>query len=194
MARDRASRPEAKPLRLFVAFDIPSDVRDRLSDATAALKEKVGGRWTPPENWHLTLKFLGSTYPRLVEWVKESCRVVAAGHAPFATWLEGVGAFPNDRRARVLWAGLSDPDGRARVMALALDDALAREFAPEKRAFTPHLTLARFQPPVAVGDAFGTVDVASRAFEVDRIVLYRSHLQRPAPRYEPLEEFPLQGD
>jgi RNA 2',3'-cyclic 3'-phosphodiesterase len=194
MARDRASRPEAKPLRLFVAFDIPPDVRNRLSDATAPLKEMVGGRWTPPENWHLTLKFLGPTYPRLVEWVKESCRVVAAAHAPFATSLEGVGAFPNERRARILWAGLSDPEGRAKGIARALDEALAREFAPEKRAFTPHLTLARFQPPVAVEDAFASADVASRAFEVDRVVLYRSHLQRPAPRYEPLEDFTLQGD
>src|SRR5436190_1874966 len=139
MARDRASRPEAKPLRLFVAFDVPHDVRTSLADAIAPLREQLPGRWPPPENWHLTLKFLGSTWPRLVEWVKESCR----------------------------------------------------EVTPEKRAFTPHLTVARFQPQVAVGEALAGLEVESRAFDVDRIVLYRSHLGRPAPRYEPLEEFPL---
>ena len=191
MARDRASRPEAKPLRLFVAFDVPHDVRTSLADAIAPLREQLPGRWPPPENWHLTLKFLGSTWPRLVEWVKESCREVASSHPAFQTKLDGVGAFPNERRARVLWAGLADPEGRSADLAASLDDALAKEFAPEKRAFTPHLTVARFQPQVAVGEALAGLEVESRAFDVDRIVLYRSHLGRPAPRYEPLEEFPL---
>jgi 2'-5' RNA ligase len=194
MARDRASRPEAKPLRLFVAFDVPDDVRAALADAIAPLKERLGGRWTPPENWHLTLKFLGSTWPRLVDWVTDTCRQVASAHRSFETTLAGVGAFPNERRARVLWAGLSDSDGAAAAIAAALDDAMAREFTPEQRAFTPHLTVARFQPTVAVGDVLAGIEVSSRPFTVDRIVLYRSHLQRPAPRYEPLERFPLQGD
>src|SRR5213076_113464 len=101
MARDRASRPEAKPLRLFIAFDVPEDVRATLVGAIAPLKERLGGRWTPPENWHLTLKFLGSTWPLLVEWVTETSRDVASAHRPFVTALEGVGAFPNERRARV---------------------------------------------------------------------------------------------
>ena len=191
MARDRASRPEAKPLRLFVAFDVAEDVRSSLAEAAAPLRDKLGGRWPPPENWHLTLKFLGATWPRLVGWVRESCRGVAAERERFEISVRGLGAFPNERRARVLWAGLSDPEGRSTAIAKALDDALSKEFAPEKRAFTPHLTIARFQPPVAVGEALAGVEVAGRPFTVDRIVLYRSHLGRPAPRYEPLEEFPL---
>jgi RNA 2',3'-cyclic 3'-phosphodiesterase len=191
MARDRASRPEAKPLRLFIAFDVPDDVRAVLADAIAPLKERLGGRWTPPGNWHLTLKFLGSTWPRLLGRVTETCRDVASAQRPFETSLSGVGAFPSERRARVLWAGLSDPDGRAAGIATVLDDGLAREFKPEKRAFTPHLTVARFQPTVSVADALPGIEVTSRPFTVDRIVLYRSHLQRPAPRYEPLEAFPL---
>ena len=191
MARDRASRPQAKALRLFVAFDVPSDVRTSLAEAIAPLRERLPGRWTPPENWHVTMKFLGSTWPRLVEWVLETCRGVAADHAPFQSGLEGLGAFPNPRRARVLWASLADAGGRSRALAAALDAALSPEFAPEKREFTPHLTVGRFRPPVAVGEVLERIDVAGRPFTVDRLVLYRSHLQRPAPRYEALEEFPL---
>ena len=64
-----------------------------------------------------------------------------------------------------------------------------REFAPEKRAFTPHLTLARFDPPAPLDPL--EVAFESEPFEIDRIVLFRSHLRRPAPVYEPLGIFPL---
>jgi 2'-5' RNA ligase len=192
VARDRASRPEATPLRLFVAADIPSTVRDRLADAAATLREDLpGGRWVPPENWHVTLKFLGSTWPRLVEWVEEACARVASEHAPIETRLSGLGAFPGGRRARVLWAGLDDQAGRLAAVAAGLEREVAREFRPEKRPFAAHLTIARFDPPVPVEGALGELQVESETFTIDRLVLYRSHLQRPAPRYEPLREFSL---
>ena len=63
----------------------------------------------------------------------------------------------------------------------------------EKRGFTSHLTVARFDPPAPVADAVQELMVPRPPFEVDRLVLYRSFLQRPAPRYEPLREFPLGG-
>ena len=195
MARDRAARPEARPLRLFVAADVPPEVAQQLKEAVDPLRERIsGGRWTFPENWHVTLKFLGSTYPRLLEWVRGSVAEVASGHPPFATSLDGLGAFPTPRRARVLWAGLDDPAPGFASIAGRLDDALEREFKRERRPLTPHLTVARFDPPLSVAEALGrTEDVWSEAFPVDRIVLYRSHLRRPAPIYEPLEEFRLGG-
>ena len=192
MARDRASRPEAKPLRLFVAFEVPEAVRSDLSDAVGPLRERFPkARWVPIENQHVTLKFLGSTYPRLVEWVSSAVGDVAGRQPPFETRVAGLGTFPNARRARVLWAGLDDPGSRAADIAGALDDALAREFKVEQRAFTPHLTVARFDPPVGV-DA-GEAGFESERFRIDRVVLFRSHLRRPAPVYEPVATFPLAG-
>ncbi|MBI2238318.1 MAG: RNA 2',3'-cyclic phosphodiesterase [Actinobacteria bacterium] len=109
MARDRASRAEAKPLRLFVAVDVPESVREMLAGAVASWRERYPrARWVPPENWHLTLKFLGSTWPRLVEWVKESVAEVARSSAAFESRLDGLGAFRSPRQARVLWAGLEE--------------------------------------------------------------------------------------
>jgi 2'-5' RNA ligase len=119
-------------------------------------------------------------------------REAATAAGPVPTRLAGLGAFPNARRARVLWAGLDDADGRLVRLASSLDEALRREFAPEKRAFTPHLTLARFEPPSVLGDLDPAIQLGE-PFVVERIVLYRSHLRRPAPRYESLGQFPLEG-
>jgi 2'-5' RNA ligase len=66
---------------------------------------------------------------------------------------------------------------------------LAREFAPEQRAFTPHLTVARFDPPVGLEPL--EVVFESEPFGIDRLVLFRSHLRRPAPVYEPIGLFPF---
>ncbi len=192
MARDRASRPEARPLRLFVATEVPEDVRAAVAGAVAPLRERFPkARWVPTQNQHVTLKFLGSTYPRLVEWVTATVGELASRHAPFTTRVEGLGAFPNARRARVLWAGLDDAGSAFGRLAADLDEALSREFETEKRAFTPHLTVARFEPTVAVDP--DEIAFESEPFEVGRIVLFRSHLRRPAPVYEPMVVEPLGG-
>jgi 2'-5' RNA ligase len=192
MARDRASRPEARPLRLFVATEVPEDVRAAVADAVAPLRERFPkARWVPTQNQHVTLKFLGSTYPRLVEWVTATVGELASRHAPFTTRVEGLGAFPNARRARVLWAGLDDKGSAFGRLAADLDEALSKEFEPEKRPLTPHLTVARFDPTVAVDS--DEIAFESEPFEVGRIVLFRSHLRRPAPVYEPMVVEPLGG-
>jgi 2'-5' RNA ligase len=195
MARDRMARPEAKPLRLFIAVDVPDPVKADLANAIAPFRERIpGARWTRPSGWHVTLKFLGSTWPRLVEEVREAVATVAQGAGPFDSRLTDVGAFPSVRRARVIWAGLADPDTRFTRLVADLDEALVEHFVPEKRAFTPHLTLARLTPPRDV-DEFAPdlpgMSVASDRFSVDRLVLYRSHLSPKGATYEPLLAAPL---
>jgi 2'-5' RNA ligase len=191
MARDRGSRPDAKPLRLFVAFDVPQAVPDAAENAVARWRERFPrAKWVPKQNQHVTLKFLGATWPRLVPWVHETVAMVAREHAPVPTRVLGLGAFPNARRARVLWVGLDDAEGRLARIAADLDEVLSPEFPPEKRGFTPHLTVARFDPPVEL-EGLEDVEPVSEPFEIDRIVLYRSHLRRPAPVYEQLESFSL---
>lgn len=192
MARDRAARPEAKPLRLFVAVDIPRDVRARLDIALEPLREAFPkARWAPPENWHVTVKFLGRTWPRLFGWVQEQVATAAGSHSPFKLALSELGSFPSARRARVLWVGLEDPTGGLAALAAGLDVALASEFEPEKRAFAAHLTVARSDPPIALGDELAGIEVPRLSFATGSLVLYRSHMQRPAPRYEPIAECPL---
>jgi 2'-5' RNA ligase len=194
MARDRSSRPEARPLRLFVAIDVPLSVRAVIREAVEPLRERFpAGRWVSTPNQHVTVKFLGSTWPRLVGWVTQVVGEVAARHQPFETHVGSFSAFPTQSRARVLWAALDDPAGRFALIATSLEDALAREFPREKRAFTPHLTVARFEPPVDVGALLEDAGVGSDRFSVDRLVLYQSTLRRPAPLYQVLAAFPIGG-
>ncbi len=198
MARDRSSRPEARPLRLFIAVDVPEDVKRNLAAMLEPFRDgNRGMRWTSPDGWHVTLKFLGSTWPRLVEPVRQAIASAAAGHRAFETALTEIGAFPTSKRARVLWAGLSDPQARFAKLVASLDEILREHFVPEKRAFTPHLTVARLNPPANLLDAAPDLvgaKVSSRTFAVDRLVLYRSHLSPRGARYEAVGEFPLQSD
>lgn len=194
MGRDRASRTEARPLRLFVAVDLPEDVRELVDRGVEPIRDRYPqARWVPVRNQHVTVKFLGATWPRLVEGVLATVGSVAARHRPFETRVAGLGAFPSARRARVLWAGLEDPAGRLAAIAADLDAALAGAFPPDKRPFAPHLTVARFEPPVRLEEDLGEMGVESHPFEVAWLVVYHSHLQRPAPVYEAIATFPL-GD
>jgi 2'-5' RNA ligase len=193
MARDRASRPESRSLRLFVAFDVSAEAADAVVRAAEPWTTALPGvRWVPRENWHVTLKFLGQTWPRLEGWVHDRVGEVARRHGSAPTRLTAMGSFPGRGRARVLWAGIDDETGALGRIAAALDEALRREFSPEARPFSPHLTVARIEPPVGLPEGFAA-PLPPVAFTVDRIVLFRSHLRRPAPRYEPLETFPLIG-
>jgi RNA 2',3'-cyclic 3'-phosphodiesterase len=192
MGRDRAARPEAKPLRLFVALEIPDQAKDVAEAAFAPWREEFPeARWVPRENMHVTLKFLGRTWPRLTDWVPEQIGTAAADLEPFETRLLGAGSFPSAKRGRAIWAGFDDDEGQLTELAAAIDDALEDEFEPEKRPFHPHLTVARSDPPLKLPAAYTSTPLESEPWLVDHVTLFRSHLGRPAPRYEPLVRLPL---
>jgi RNA 2',3'-cyclic 3'-phosphodiesterase len=141
----------------------------------------------------VTLKFLGRTVPSLETWVRQQVGTVAAGHGPVGSRLTGLGSFPSATRARVLWMGIEDPEEAFARIAGALDVALEASFAPETRAFSPHLTVARSDPPLRLDGGSTRTPVEPVGFRVEKIVLFRSHLRRPAPRYEPIATFALAG-
>jgi 2'-5' RNA ligase len=185
-------------LRLFVAADPPPDLLEALDESIAPLRsrpELASARWTVPANQHVTLKFLGWVEAGTVEPIVNSLATVASSHEAATITLTGLGAFPSERRARVLWAGLEDPAGLLAALASDLDASLGSlGFEPETRAFTPHLTLARFRPPAPVAGIPSEVPgLAEPSFEVDRLHLYRSHLHPKGARYEILRSLELTG-
>lgn len=180
---------DERPLRLFVAASVPEHELAWLREATEGLRDRwPGARWTSAENQHVTLKFLGSTPPDRLSDLLAACSAVAEQIRPSELALEGLGAFPSRTRARVLWAGIHDPALTLTAAAAALDDRLAPlGYTAEKRAFTPHLTLARFRSPVRIGvlpDLPPTL-----AFPLNGFGLWRSHLSPRGARYEQLRNF-----
>jgi 2'-5' RNA ligase len=175
--------------------DIPQRAKDEIEKAVGPWRESLpGARWVRPENWHVTVKFMGRTFPRLVDRVHEACRTAASNIRPFGVELEGLGVFPRPKSARVFWVGLRDEDGGMAALAAALDRELERDFPPEKRPFTAHLTVARLNPPGPVDPAeLEGSEVEASPFRVGELVLFQSHLSPRGARYEPLERFPLRG-
>jgi RNA 2',3'-cyclic 3'-phosphodiesterase len=182
-------------MRLFVGVDLPGDVKNALSALMERLRaEAPDAKWVPRDNLHLTMSFLGEVDEARAPEIVDALTEAAAGEpGPIDTALEGAGAFPSPRRARVLWVGLRDPDGR--LAALARTVAAGLEplgFPTEKRPWTSHLTIARFRTPTDA-TSMGGAHVEPMAFTVPAITLFRSRLARPAPTYEPLAARPLGG-
>ncbi len=111
--------------------------------------------------------------------------------SPFPVELSGLGAFPNARRATVLWLGVSRGGDRLAELADLIDvEAEAVGFVTEERPYVPHLTLSRLRPDEDLRPFIEALAVPPIRFEVPAIGLYRSHLGGAA-WYELLEEFPL---
>jgi 2'-5' RNA ligase len=178
-------------LRLFLAVEVPDVVRRSVAIAVEPWRQLFpNARWIPPENWHITLKFLGATERGLLPWIERTVGTLASAHAPLEAHVAMLGAFPTASRARVLWAGL-DHDDRLKALVTDLETGLAKEFPVEARPFHPHLTVARSEQPLRLPDGFTKTDVSAGPYGVDHLILFRSHPQRPRPRYEPLRSFPL---
>ena len=179
--------------RCFVAVELPPEVHRALEAAAAPWRSVLAARWVPAASRHITLRFLGPVDPSALEGIGEALTRAARGAGPIDTRLTGLGAFPSLRSARVLWAGVDDRPGRLATVALALDAALAPAFPPQTRAFRPHVTLARCDPPLRLPEGYATTPVDPVAVRVDRVTLFESVTGRGGPVYEPLARADLTG-
>ena len=134
-------------MRLFVAIQIPADIRAAFASflkELAAIAPRV--KWVRAENLHVTLKFLGNTDPAKLAPLQ---KILSTLHSPTPVALDfhGLGFFPSEKRPRVFWAGMeSSPN--LKFLAQDVDRAVHQlRFPLEDRPFAPHLTLARFNPP-----------------------------------------------
>jgi 2'-5' RNA ligase len=157
--------------------------------AWAAERRLPGARWTFSSSPHLTLQFLGETVSER-RAAAEEC-LSAVGVPPFEAVLEGLGTFPDWRKPRVLWAGVSRGAEKLSSLAGSLNEELKiRHFSVEDRRYTPHVTLARFRNSPAGLDDLLAADLGTSwgTFTVDRICLFESHPSPHGPRYEILKE------
>jgi 2'-5' RNA ligase len=131
-------------VRLFLAINLPTEVRREVEAAAAPLRECAPElSWVPEPNLHLTMKFLGEQPAERVGEIRDALAGIAGRHRELLVGLGDIGAFPNFRRARVVWMGVND-EPRLELLHHDVETACERlGFAIEARPFRPHLTLAR---------------------------------------------------
>jgi len=178
-------------MRAFIALELPAAAKARLADAQAHLQPRLHGvRWVNATGLHLTLRFLGDSTPRQIERVTAALQA-ATRECPAGTGrLAGLGVFPESERAapRVLWVRLELPPPFFALQAACERAARQAGFDPERRTFTPHLTLGRWRDraPRPTLEALDLDDVA-----LDTVVLYKSELRPSGAVYTALTTFPL---
>jgi RNA 2',3'-cyclic 3'-phosphodiesterase len=162
--------------RLFVALDLPADVKRSLEPLAKGLGEVL---WSAPDQQHLTLRFIGEVGNGTVHDVVDALATVPA--VPFQLRLEGLGHFPPRGEPRVLWVGVDRSAELARLKR-RIDRALAAAgMPPEGRKFAPHITIARIRAPLSP-TRLGTYLMRhslyrSEAFPISSFHLYSSWLR-----------------
>ncbi len=174
--------------RLFVAIRPPEPIRDLLIDA---MDDSPDFRWQDEEQLHLTLRFVGEVERPSADDLADALGGVRAGR--FAIRINGIGRF-EQRNSGALWAGV-EPKEPVAALAAKVERACQRVgIEPERRAFHPHITLARWKrrsAPAANAFLDRSRALATPAFTVDSFILYESHLSRHGAHYEAVAEFPL---
>lgn len=179
-------------MRLFLAINLDAGVRQAIAAATAPLRDTAPAfNWVDESRLHLTLKFLGEQPEGMVDRLAGMLDDVADSHRRFTMHMRHVGAFPNFRRARVVWMGI-EQDPRLELLHHDVEVACeALGFELEGRAFRPHLTLARVGHRVAEESVRNLWKASKRVdFEeegdVESIDLMKSEPGAGGSRYERL--------
>lgn len=183
-------------IRAFIALELPSEVKDILSELLDKIRpgqERVV-KWVDPKGIHLTLKFLGDISPEKISALNQAIETEAAEAKLCMLELQGLGAFPNLRSPRVVWVGVGGDVPNVVKLQKQLDQALVPlGFSPEAKDFSPHLTLGRVRDQASsrergdLGRLLSSMQVKDQlAFRVDRINLMKSTLMPGGPIYERL--------
>jgi len=180
-------------VRLFVALEIPSAVREHLAALLQYLRAvSPQTRWVRPENLHVTLKFMGEVPETKLAAIR-SALVGVRSDQPTTVDFCGLGFFPNEKRPRVFWAGI-EASPNLKTLAADVERVMEKLGIPhEQRPFSPHLTLARFEPPGLPEKLRSAIqENAARDFgslHTNQYHLIESKLKPSGAEYTTLESF-----
>jgi 2'-5' RNA ligase len=183
-------------MRLFVAVNLPSEVRERLAAEQDRLRHaQADVSWVRAENIHVTLKFLGETEEKRLDRIPPALLEVARGIAPFSVQVSGLGSF-GGRVPRVVWVGIQEGAEPLSRLAKDVEAAMGRlGFPKEKRGFTAHITLGRVRSArnaEALLTALAQTETGPfGSVEVHQFELMQSELRPTGSVYTVLAEFPL---
>lgn len=186
-------------MRLFIALDIPAEVRERLDQYVDRVRRLApDARWARIESLHITLKFIGEVKDAKLEEIESVLAPIKA--SPFQVEFQDIGFFPTPRSARVFWAGVHALEALPQL-ATAVETAVEQVgVAREKRPYHPHLTLARAPESSTARHCFrllqerlsGEDPPQFGTMTAHEFFLYQSRIMRGGSRYTKLRRFALQ--
>lgn len=186
-------------IRSFVAVEIDRHTVEKIVVAVERLKPLIPGiRWVAPNNFHLTLKFLGDIEETRVDAIGEALRQTLHPFPRCTINAKGLGVFPGPRRPRILWVGLAG--NQLAHLAAKVESALSSlGFAPEQRSFTPHLTIGRWRqldrlPENLRHDLERWKDFEFGESSMHEVILFRSILSPAGAIYATLKVIKLQNE
>lgn len=184
-------------MRCFLAIELSEEARN----AVAGLRDRLrragaNASWPRPENLHLTLRFLGEMDEECQAAIAARLRESLATLQSPALLVRGTGAFPNVRKPSVVWVGIESPGNALAAVQDACEQAAqAIGLKAEKKAFRPHITLARLREPYRAGRLVRALETDSGffggEFTASNVTLFSSTLTPQGAVYAPLEHFPL---
>jgi len=184
-----------KVVRAFVGFFTTKSIHE----VSEKLRKEAGygiiGKWVEPQNLHITLQFLGDINESQVIDVIKNLQEVAKRNIPFKLTYKGLGVFPDAKRAKVLWIGVSEGSEKLKNLAKSVERMNARAgIPPSSKVFVPHLTICRIKKYdqkvlTHLLNKYRTVEFGED--EVKSIALISSTLTAVGPIYTVVEEFHL---
>lgn len=180
-------------IRLFVAVDLPDDIKDRLTTLCGGIS---GAKWVTRDQMHLTLRFIGEVDEKRFQAIRTLLNDIRG--EPFDVTLKGVGQFPPRGPARVLWVGLDAPPALNTLQRKIEIALVGLGLEPEDRPFAAHITLARMKAP-PLPEAMRQFMSKNASFEtapirVNEFVLYSSFLKSEGPFYRREGVYPLRSE
>lgn len=189
-------------LRLFIALELTPAAQSALENPLQTLQSIPGSkavRWTPLKNIHLTLKFLGDTPRSQVEDIQAAIGTAGKNISVLDMTIQGVGVFPNPKRPRIVWLGLEDHSKQLKTLQRNIEQQIEPlGFKPEKRRFSPHLTVGRvrknadWDAVTRLGEAVKEIDAGINVeWTCENVSLVKSDLRPSGAVYTSLYYYQL---
>ena len=186
-------------IRTFIAFKLPKNIISSIKKIQEDIKScAVKAKWINPENIHLTLKFLGNINHTDIERISETIIDTVKGHSPISLAAKGIGVFPNIKRPRVIWVGITGEIEKLTGIQKDIEKNLEElGFPREKRSFKGHLTLGRIKGKINPKKLLDTMKkferFKSESFIADKVFLFKSELKSTGSVYTELKSIPIGG-
>lgn len=180
---------------MFAALPLPGSAVEEISAILDPIRKSHPRlRWVSPSAYHLTLHFFGEVDGEALSALRRVFAEPRLKRPPITAELGPLGQFPGGGAPRVVWIGLREDEGQLRSYWESFESAISPlGWEPDKRGFTPHVTLARNSgSPVAPGWT-SDAQLPQHRFSITECVLFQSILGRGGAEYVPLERITFDG-